>query len=230
MLFKRKSEVKEIDIQFYFKTKENNIQKLKTADIKDMSPHFICVNKNISSFNININNGLEVERVEKRSLYDLFKTEKKEALNITTEIKNSQISFENISLFKNFFDYNPEIYIVNNLNTKIHNIIIKHKPIIKKFKPKKIIEKIPLKELKRVVNKNYIKLLVKELVEEEKIQIKNIRFYGFFRAVPLSKGTTYSWNKGNLICRIDKKVDLYLDAISFIDIESEQKYLKFVRR
>ncbi len=230
MLFKRKSEVKEIDIQFYLKSKENKIKKLKTADIKDMSPHFICVNKEISDFETILNNGLEVEKVEKRSLYDLFETEKKEALNITTSIVDSVINFNIPTKYNKIFEYNPEINYCQNFHTTTHKIDIKQTVKIKKSKPKKIIEKIPLKQLKRIISKEYIKQLVKELVMEEKISLKNIKFYGFFKAVPFSKETKYTWNKGNLVCKIEKNVDLYLDAIAFIDVEKEEKHLKFVRR
>ncbi|MGM0640493.1 MAG: hypothetical protein ACQESN_03605 [Thermotogota bacterium] len=230
MLFKRKSEVKEIDIQFYLKSKENKLKKLKTADIKDMSPHFICVNKKISDIQVTINNGLEVERVEKRNLYDLFQTEKKEALCINTSIVDSIIKFNSPNKINNIFDYNPNMSHLENFNTTTHKIHIKQKVNIKKSKPKKIIEKIPLKQLKRLISKEYIKQLVKELVEEERLSIKNIKFYGFFKAVPISKGIVYSWNRENLVCKIDKQVDLYLDAIAFIDVLSEEKFLKFVRR
>jgi hypothetical protein len=101
---------------------------------------------------------------------------------------------------------------------------------IKKSKPKKIIEKIPINQLKRNVNKNYIKQLVKELVLEEKLNLSNIKFFGFFKAVPIGKEILYSWNKGNLVCKIPKNVDLYLDSIAFIDVSNDEKYLKFIRR
>lgn len=230
MLFKRKFEVKEIDIQLYLKLKENNICDLKTTDMNNTSPHFIYVNENIDNFFVKVNNGIKVEKVEKRNLSDLFKTQKKESLNFKTTKCSTKLLFE--KPLKNNVDlkYNLEYFYLKNFNVLVHKFDIEYNIKIKKTKPKKVIEKIPTNQLKRIINKNYIKQLVMKLIQEEKLKLSNIKFYSFYKAVPTGKGIQYSWNKGNLVCEINKNVDLYLDCIVFIDISTDEKYLKFIRR
>jgi hypothetical protein len=163
-------------------------------------------------------------------LYDLFETEKIEALKIETNKISSLINFEEpIENTVNFI-FDPEFFCSEGFRTTLYSFDINYKIKIKKTKPKKIIEKIPINQLKRNVNKNYIKHLVKELVLEEKLNLSNIKFFGFFKAVPIGKEILYSWNKGNLVCKIPKNVDLYLDSIAFIDVSNDEKYLKFIRR
>jgi hypothetical protein len=219
-----------MDIQFYLRPKENNISNLKTADMNNMSPRFVCVNNKIDRFNIEINNGLEVEKVEKRNLYDLFETKKIEALDIETNKLLAKISFEEPLKNTVNFIFDLKLFYSEGFNATVYRFDINYDIKLKKVKPKKVIEKLAINQLKRNVNKNYIKQLVLELVQEESLKLSNVKFFGFFKSVPIGKEVFYSWNKGNLVCKIEKSVDLYLDSIAFIDVSTDEKYLKFIRR
>ncbi|MDN5342271.1 MAG: hypothetical protein PWP28_1146 [Oceanotoga sp.] len=225
MLFRRLNII-ERDLEYDIRIKNINKNKIKFADIQNKSPQIIFNNIDIKNYynikKIDENIDLNLKSMENYKNTKLFDDAIKEAKLIKT---NLILNFEM-----------KKIKLKEKLNIIKMETIKKHSKTINmninvKIKTGKInnqIIKNPLKNIENKFNKEIIKKTLLELIKEENLNPKNLKFIGFYIDVPVGTNIKYYWIKNQLAVLIDSKVKYYSEAIGFYDSKNNEKYLKLI--
>jgi len=229
MLFRRRLTVKEIDLEVYSRLNTLKFDNISFADIRDVSPFFVFIDRSEELTIDLIDAGFEDgENAVVIAQPDIFSSEVNEGCNFNdTTVKNAVLDVqtkvmneENISCPKILAQDEPKVMIKSFSDIRT---------TIKEKKVKCIVVKNPVKELKISIEKKQILQMVEIIVKEHNVVISDLAFSGFYMQVPVARDVRYSWLGKKLCCESDSVPKVYMNAAGFYNSRRNERYLKFIR-
>ena len=229
MLFRRQLTVKEIDLEVYSRLNTLKFDNISFADIRDVSPFFVFIDRS-EELSINlIDAGFEDdESATVIAQTDIFSSDINEGCTFDdTTVKNAVLGVQSRVKHEESLRC-PDILVHVGPEVSI-NSFSGIRTVIKEKKVKCFVVKNPVKELKISIEKKQILQMIEVIVKEHNVLISDLAFSGFYPQVPVARDVRYSWAGKKLYCESDSIPKVYMNAAGFYNSRRNERYLKFIR-